>query len=174
MERVPLILLLGTMKRILIILIYLTVFNSVSGQAIIDYPDNFKTIHDTTFSVGDILIVEYHFPLRHLRLEPDEWSISLSQFIQNHTEFDCIIVSHTETRGSAESNITLSTKRGQSVVKDMIELGVDQSRIYAVGKGETKPIYSDEMIANFISAEEKEKAHQVNRRIELHLVERKN
>lgn len=58
------------------------------------------------------------------------------------TQFDRIVVEgHTDRKGSAEYNQTLSTERAESVKSYLVNTGrVDPSKISAVGKGESMPV----------------------------------
>jgi peptidoglycan-associated lipoprotein len=73
--------------------------------------------------------------------------------------------SHTDTRGSAASNMTLSTARAQSCVDYLVkEKGINEKRLVAKGYGATQPIVSDEAIRKAATNEEKEALHAKNRR----------
>jgi peptidoglycan-associated lipoprotein len=48
------------------------------------------------------------------------------------------LMSHTDSRGSAKSNIDLSQRRAKSVVNFLIEQKIDPARLGAVGYGETR------------------------------------
>ena len=50
------------------------------------------------------------------------------------------IGSHTDSRGSSESNQKLSERRAKSVVEYLISKGIESDRLLAVGYGETKPL----------------------------------
>ena len=54
------------------------------------------------------------------------------------------IEGHTDSVGSDAYNQKLSERRAASVVKALTELGVEKSRLKAVGYGESKPIASNE------------------------------
>ena len=54
-----------------------------------------------------------------------------------------IIEGHTSSDGNDQYNLKLSQKRAEAVVRYLIKLGVDESRLEAVGKGETKPRYDN-------------------------------
>lgn len=162
------------MKEILGIVFSLSLLITVNGQEVFVYPENYKTIQDSSFTPGDILVVEYNFLMDDWKLEPHDWTISLYNFLKDHPDFDFVIESHTDSRGSTESNLILSNKRAQSIVNDLIELGIDPNKLTAVGKGESEVIYSDEVISKLKTDEEREKAHAINRRTELHLEKRKN
>jgi peptidoglycan-associated lipoprotein len=73
--------------------------------------------------------------------------------------------SHTDTRGSAVSNMTLSAARAQSCVNFLVkEKGINEKRLVAKGYGLTQPLISDEAIKKAPSKEEKEALHAKNRR----------
>ena len=74
------------------------------------------------------------------------------------------LAAHTDTRGTDKSNKVLSQKRAETCVNYLIERGIDPARMVPVGYGETRPIVSDAQIASLPSNEEREIAHQKNRR----------
>ncbi len=47
---------------------------------------------------------------------------------------------HTDSTGTPESNQTLSERRAQAIVDKLVSLGIDASRLSAVGKGQYSPI----------------------------------
>ncbi len=51
---------------------------------------------------------------------------------------------HTDSDGDADSNLILSVSRAEAVVDKLISLGVGESRIYAIGYGESVPIASND------------------------------
>ncbi len=98
------------------------------------------------------------------------------------------LMSHTDSRDTEEYNIELSQRRAQSVVDYLINKGIDQERLSARGYGESSPKLVDEQIASeysflkegfilneqFINSlpneEQKEIAHQINRRTEFRVL----
>jgi peptidoglycan-associated lipoprotein len=98
------------------------------------------------------------------------------------------LMSHTDSRGSAEDNIVLSQKRAQSVVDYLVTKGIDITRLTARGYGESTPkkvdektiqdfdflpkdqILTEEYINSLPGVEKQEKAHQVNRRTEFRVI----
>ncbi|MBI1267107.1 MAG: OmpA family protein [Cryomorphaceae bacterium] len=72
--------------------------------------------------------------------------------------------SHTDTRGSVTDNQKLSQRRAQTCVDYLVGRGIDTARLVASGKGESEPLISDKMINAMATEEEKEIAHQKNRR----------
>lgn len=98
------------------------------------------------------------------------------------------IMSHTDSRDTEEYNQTLSQKRAQSVVDYLVSKGVEVDRLTAKGYGESTPKVVDSVIASqysflkegtvlndqFINSlpndEQKEIAHQINRRTEFRVL----
>lgn len=94
------------------------------------------------------------------------------------------LMSHTDFRGSDADNMLLSQRRAQSVVDYLIKKGIDQQRLVAKGYGESQPrkitkkiaekynflkegdVLTEPFINNLKTNEEKEIAHQINRRTE--------
>ena len=66
------------------------------------------------------------------------------------------IIGHTDNRGSANYNQSLSQKRAESIKAYLVDQGLDASRITAIGKGEDSPRSSNETAEGRLS----------NRRIE--------
>jgi OOP family OmpA-OmpF porin len=54
-----------------------------------------------------------------------------------------VVEGHTSSEGSAQSNLTLSQKRADRVRSELIKLGVDASKVVALGYGESNPMTSD-------------------------------
>jgi outer membrane protein OmpA-like peptidoglycan-associated protein len=50
------------------------------------------------------------------------------------------IGSHTDTRGTHDYNVALSSKRAQSVVRYLIEKGIGKDSLQSKGYAETEPI----------------------------------
>jgi peptidoglycan-associated lipoprotein len=96
--------------------------------------------------------------------------------------------SHTDNRGNDSYNRDLSQRRAESARRWLIERGVDRRRIQAVGYGETVPktiseklaaehaflkvgdVLTEPFIDQLATEEEKEEAHQINRRTEFKIV----
>jgi len=80
------------------------------------------------------------------------------------------IMSHTDTRAEHRHNDELSQKRAQSVVDYLISEGIDPERLEAKGYGERKLLITDAKIKKMKTEEEKEVAHQKNRRTEFEIL----
>ena len=98
------------------------------------------------------------------------------------------LMSHTDSRDTEEYNQQLSQKRAQAVVQYLIEKGIEPERLEPKGYGESTPKVVDAEIAKinpFLKAgtalseqyinslandEQKEIAHQINRRTEFRVI----
>ena len=97
-------------------------------------------------------------------------------------------MSHTDSRDTEEYNLELSQKRAQSVVQYLIEKGIAPERLFPKGYGESTPkvvddaiaahnsflkpgtVLTEQMINSLGSEEQKEIAHQINRRTEFRVL----
>lgn len=98
------------------------------------------------------------------------------------------LMSHTDSRDTEEYNDNLSQKRAQSVVQYLIDKGIESDRLTARGYGESSPKVVDALIVgqyqflksgtsltetyinSLASEEQKEIAHQINRRTEFRVL----
>ncbi len=98
------------------------------------------------------------------------------------------LMSHTDSRDTEEYNLELSQKRAQSVVDYLIDKGIDPDRLSAKGYGESSPkivdaqlaseypflkegfILNEQLIESLPNDEQKEIAHQINRRTEFRVL----
>jgi len=94
------------------------------------------------------------------------------------------LMSHTDSRDTEEYNLILSQKRAQSVVEYLVSKGIELERLTAKGYGESSPKVVDadivaqypflkagtplteQYINSLANDEQKETAHQINRRTE--------
>jgi outer membrane protein OmpA-like peptidoglycan-associated protein len=70
---------------------------------------------------------------------------------------------HTDSRGTHSSNKTLSQRRAETCVKFLLDQGISSERLIPLGHGEDKLIITDAQIEK-LPQEEREAAHQINRR----------
>ncbi len=89
----------------------------------------------------------------------------LYNILKDNPTIVCELNSHTDSRGKADKNMTLSTARAQSCVDFLVkEKGIPAERLVAKGYGMTMLLISDAEIAKAKTKEEKEALHQKNRR----------
>lgn len=136
-------------------------------------PDNLEAIHmDVPLAPignGDIGLLEnVFFDLSKATLrkesyvELDKFASFLIENITLNIEFQ----GHTDTRGDDEENLILSQDRAKAVFDYLAARGIDKKRLSHKGYGETQPRMTDEQIAKLTTEEEREAAHQANRRTE--------
>lgn len=117
--------------------------------------------------IPDLRMPEIQYELGSAALKPESKD-SLNYLYNILKDNPTTIVelnSHTDTRGKAVSNMTLSTARAQSCVDYLVkEKGIPAARLTAKGLGMTQPLISDATIKAASSKEEKEALHQKNRR----------
>ena len=132
----------------------------------------------------DLPNILYDFDKWDLRPES---MVSLDKLVETLTDNPNItieIMSHTDTRNTEEYNLILSQKRAQSVVDYLVSKGIELERLTAkgYGKSSTKVVDSgislqypflktgtqltEQYVNTLLNDEQKEIAHQINRRTE--------
>lgn len=81
--------------------------------------------------------------------------------LQNYSQFNILVTSHTDAQGDEATNLKLSVKRSEEVVNYLISKGISKDRLKAEGKGETQ---IRNRCVNNIDCSDKE--HEYNRRTE--------
>lgn len=120
-----------------------------------------------------------------------ESMVSLDKLVETLTDNSNVtieLMSHTDSRDTEEYNYELSQKRAQSVVQYLIEKGIEPERLSAKGYGESSPkvvdasivaqtpflrsgvALSEQYINSLANDEQKEIAHQINRRTEFRVL----
>jgi outer membrane protein OmpA-like peptidoglycan-associated protein len=54
------------------------------------------------------------------------------------------VQAHTDADGNADANLALSVARAETVIAALVQRGIDESRLYAEGFGETDPVASND------------------------------
>jgi outer membrane protein OmpA-like peptidoglycan-associated protein len=112
---------------------------------------------------------EVLYPLGSAELLVDETvnsKDSLNALVKLLTIEDYLVIelrSHTDSRGGASANMTLSQQRAETCVQYLIENGISADRLVPRGMGESELLVSDADIAR-LPEEARESAHQRNRR----------
>ncbi len=144
-----------------------------------------KLVTNKIFSSKVVLsqiVLNKSIVLENIYYDLDKWNIrpdaameldKLVTVLLDNPEIKIELSSHTDSRAPADYNDDLSKKRARSAVDYIVSKGVDPGRITAKGYGESLLIVSDEDIDRIETEEEKEKAHQRNRRTEFKVTEYK-
>ena len=143
------------------------------------YHDNHKLVKIGTPPQGTVLrdsifldlIVNEKIVLRNIYYDFDKWDILpeseieldlLIGLMKENSGMKVELGSHTDERGTDQYNIKLSQKRAQSAVDYIVSKGIDQSRIKAIGYGESQLIYKSSATHKCTPTE-----HRENRRTEI-------
>lgn len=84
-----------------------------------------------------------HFPTGATEPGPASQALidEIAQVMQEHPQIGTVAIEgHTDSRGTAAANQTLSELRATSVFRGLVERGVDPRRLSVVGHGETRPL----------------------------------
>ncbi|MEJ4087963.1 OmpA family protein [Galbibacter orientalis] len=127
----------------------------------------------TTWKEVECTLVEYNalpinWNLASYTLTPEAKRIideNLMPVLQQNPGVKVELASHTDSRGTKESNQTLSERRAQAVANYLVEKGVNRSLLVANGYGESK---LKNRCSDGVSCTERE--HAVNRRTEFRLI----
>ncbi len=98
-----------------------------------------------------------------IELESHSLLREVAQVLGAHPELKKVRVEgHTDSRGAAEDNKSLSQERAEAVVAYLVEQGVEAARLEAVGYGQERPLLK----------EETPEAHEMNQRVDFFVAER--
>lgn len=120
------------------------------------------TVEMEKLTAGKQFILEdLYYDLNKFNIRPDAAIVldKLARILVDNPEVRIEIGSHTDSRGTAESNMTLSQNRSESVVAYLVSKGVAKNRLVAKGYGETQLINK---CADGVDCPEVD--HQANRR----------
>lgn len=95
------------------------------------------TLDDVAFASGQ----------SNLRPEARESLDKLAEFVAADPGKKILIEGHTDSTGSANANLILSQKRAEAVLETLVAMGVDPSRMTAVGVGAERPVASNDSAA---------------------------
>ncbi|PIY31015.1 MAG: hypothetical protein COZ08_09685, partial [Bacteroidetes bacterium CG_4_10_14_3_um_filter_42_6] len=162
-------------------------FTTVGVEFSKDFEKNFML---QPIPAEPIMLPEILYDLAKWDLKP-QYEDSLQGLVQTLRDNPNLVIelaSHTDFRDSDERNDILSQRRAQSVVDYLIIRGIDPQRLVAKGYGERVPlklksdkiregflfkegsVLNEEYINSLTSDNEKEAAHQMNRRSEFRVL----
>jgi outer membrane protein OmpA-like peptidoglycan-associated protein len=120
------------------------------------------------FCVGDVIKVEnIYYDLGKYNIRPDAAKEldKLFDLMKSYPAMKIELRSHTDSRGSHESNMVLSQKRAQSAADYLFSRGIERDRITSKGYGDTMPL--NKCVKGVKCTEEE---FQVNRRTEFKIL----
>jgi outer membrane protein OmpA-like peptidoglycan-associated protein len=159
------------MKKLYLLLASLPVFVTACAQGGKDIPN--KTLGDSVFTKGDVIrIPAVLYDLGKATLRPES-HVSLDHvvlFMQKHPGLVLEVQNHFDTRVNPNSSIRLTQVRAQSCLEYLVSQGIPKDRLIAKGYHCYQPIVTDIEIGKLKTVEEKEAAHQKNRRTQLKIL----
>ncbi|WP_455620993.1 OmpA family protein [Parabacteroides sp.] len=99
-------------------------------------------LYDRMMSDGKFITYGITFDVGKSTIKPESMG-EINRIVQLMTENPDLkfsVEGHTDSTGNAASNQTLSEQRSQAIVAKLVELGIAQDRLTAVGKGQNNPI----------------------------------
>lgn len=139
-------------------------------NALIDPVMSKLTIGTDLANLVDLRPIYYDYRKWNIRKDA---ALELDKIVKVMMENPNMVIelgSHTDSRGDNTSNASLSEKRAKSAVDYIISKGIGKTRISAKGYGESKLLIADSAIQKMRAIEEKERAHEKNRRTEFRVV----
>jgi peptidoglycan-associated lipoprotein len=114
----------------------------------------------------EIVFPEVLYDLAQYTLRPESKDSLdyLFKILKDNPQIVIELSAHTDSRGSDILNTILSENRAKSCVEYLISKGVAKDRLVAKGYGKSRLLISDAEINAMATEEEKEAAHQRNRR----------
>ncbi len=134
-----------------------------------------KNIDLKKIKVGSAIVLKnifYDYNKATLRDASKNELDRLTKLLTENPTLKIELSAHTDSRGGDKYNEQLSQKRAQSCVDYLIGKGISKDRLIAKGYGETMLIKTDAEIAKLKFEDEKEAAHQENRRTEFKILEK--
>ncbi|MEL6274120.1 MAG: OmpA family protein [Bacteroidota bacterium] len=145
-----------------------------------------------TITIEEAIVLEnilYDFNKSAIRPEAEADLSVVQGLMEEYPDMVIELSSHTDARGNASYNKTLSKRRADSARRWLIGKGISGSRIKTEGYGKTVPqtvndrikerydwltigdVLTEEYIAGLGSTEQQEAAHELNRRTEFKILE---
>lgn len=173
---------------------YLNNSASISTIGLVWSKDFIADIILTPIEKKPIVLPEIRYDLAKWDLKPEygDSLLGLIQTLQENPELVIELRSHTDARPIPMTNDTLSQRRAQSVVEYLITRGIDPNRLIAKGYAEREPrrlekditliyngksytFYKDTVLTvSYINSlktnEQREAAHQLNRRTDFRIL----
>jgi outer membrane protein OmpA-like peptidoglycan-associated protein len=98
--------------------------------------------YDRVLSDGKIIVNGIKFDINNATLKPESMGPinKIYKLMKKNPDLNFSVEGHTDADGSDETNMTLSKKRGKTVMDKLISMGIDSNRLKYDGYGESKPL----------------------------------
>jgi len=137
--------------------------------------------HNVDLFLKNLMALPCEIVINPIFFDFDKWNIrtdskydleNIVDVMRAYPDMKITIESHTDRRGTLKYNDKLSDRRANSTKDYIISRGIAAERIVsATGYGERRKLISDEEIDAMSTREEKEAAHQKNRRSHFRIVD---
>ena len=99
-------------------------------------------LYDRMMSDGKFITYGITFDVGKATIKPESMGEinRIVQLMNENPDLKFSVEGHTDSTGNPTSNQTLSEQRSQAIVAKLVELGIAQDRLTAVGKGQNNPI----------------------------------
>ncbi|MBE6318717.1 MAG: OmpA family protein [Bacteroidales bacterium] len=99
-------------------------------------------LYDRMMTDGKIITYGITFDVGKSTIKPESMGEinRIVQLMNENPELKFSVEGHTDNTGSAASNQKLSEQRSEAIVAKLVEMGIEESRLTAVGKGQNSPI----------------------------------
>ena len=99
-------------------------------------------LYDRMMSDGKFITYGITFDVGKATIKPESMGEinRIVQLMNENPDLKFSVEGHTDSTGNAASNQTLSEQRSQAIVAKLVEMGIAQDRLTAVGKGQNSPI----------------------------------
>lgn len=123
-------------------------FNSAGTKGINRFIKNIRIaeggvrLYDRLMQDGRIIASGIRFDVNKATLRPESMGIinSIVQIMNDHPEIRISVEGHTDSDGDEAFNQKLSEQRAETVVRTLVQMGIDGGRLSSKGWGESKPL----------------------------------
>lgn len=99
-------------------------------------------LYDRMMTDGKIVTYGITFDVGKSTIKPESMGEinRIVTLMNENPDLNFSVEGHTDNTGSAASNQKLSEQRSEAIVAKLVEMGIEESRLTAVGKGQNSPI----------------------------------
>ncbi len=115
-------------------------------------------LYDKFLTDGKFVTTGIKFDIGKASIKPESIGIInyVYEMMKNHSELKFSVEGHTDSDGNDSFNQKLSEERANSVISELVGMGIESNRLTGKGWGESKPIYQN------TTPEEKHKIDELN------------
>jgi len=117
----------------------------VKPVAVIPETDPMKNLD----AQGFVDIYGINFDIGKATVKPESYPIieQITNYLKEHPQVKIVIEGHTDNTGNDASNLPLSDKRAMSIKAEIVNRGIDPSRMETKGYGASKPVADNKTAA---------------------------